>query len=91
MRQENNMNQEDKKEVENIAKQILNKSFSKRIGDTPTDGLQLTPRKYVNMYGSVLGRPVGSITGQFYFDTTIGRPVYRRGDGAWVDGAGSVS
>lgn len=84
------MNQEDKKEVETIAKQILNKSFSKRIGDTPTDALQLTPRKYVNMYGSILGRPTGSIVGQFYFDTTIGRPVYWNGR-TFVDGAGSVS
>lgn len=84
------MNQEDKKEVENIAKQVLNKSFSKRIGDTPTDALQLTPRKYVNMYGSILGRPTGSIVGQFYFDTTIGRPVYWNGR-TFVDGAGSVS
>lgn len=66
------------------------KGFQKRVGDTPTDDLQLTPRKYVNMYGSVVGRPVSSVVGQQYFDTSIGRPIFKRGDGAWVDGAGSV-
>jgi hypothetical protein len=80
------------KQVQDMIEKTLKGSFTnRRIGDTPADNLQLVPRKYVNMYGSVLGRPVSSVTGQQYFDTSIGRPIYRRGDGAWVDGAGSVS
>lgn len=66
------------------------RSFSKRIGDTPTDNLQLVNRNYVNLYGSVLGRPISSVVGQQYFDTAKGGPIFRRGDGAWVDGIGSV-
>lgn len=85
---ESNLNEDD---VKKIVQRELKFSFNqKRIGDTPTDALQLTPRKYVNMYGSILGRPTGSIVGQFYFDTTIGRPVYWNGR-TFVDGAGSVS
>lgn len=87
----NNMTPQDKKEIEKLIDLITKNNFSKRIGDTPTDSLQLTNRKYVNLYGSTLGRPANSVIGQQYLDTTIGRPIFRRGDGAWIDGAGSVS
>lgn len=82
----------DEKEIKKIVVETLKKdSFGVKIlGDTPTDDLQLVNRKYVNLYGSVLGRPKSSIVGQFYFDTTIGRPVYWTGT-KWVDGAGSIS
>ena len=82
---------EDKREMEKIIESKVRDSFSRKIGDTPTDNLQLVNRAYVNLYGSVLGRPISSVVGQQYFDTAIGRPIFRRGDGAWVDGAGSVS
>ena len=81
---------EDKNEIEKMIELASKSDFNKRIGDTPTDTLQLVNRRYVNMYGSVLGRPVSSVVGQQYFDTSIGRPIFRRGDGAWVDGVGSV-
>lgn len=84
------MTPQDKKEIQQMIDLALKNSFGKRIGDTPTDSLQLTPRKYVNMYGSVLGRPVNSVIGQFYLDTNKGGPIWRRSDGAWVDGVGSV-
>lgn len=38
---------EDKKEISDIVKQESKGSFSKRIGDTPTDALQLVPKKYL--------------------------------------------
>lgn len=82
-----------KGQIEKIVPDYLqSKAFTDRkLTDTPTDDLQVVPRKYVNMYGSVASRPVNSVVGQQYFDTSIGRPVFRRSDGAWVDGAGSIS
>lgn len=70
-------------------------AFSQRkLTDTPTDDLQVTPRRYVNMYGTTSQRPIGSVAsrGQRFFDTTIGRPVYfNPNSSVWTDGAGSVS
>ena len=62
----------------------------RKITDTPTDDLQVVPRKYVNMYGSVAGRPTGSIIGQQYFDTTNGYPVFKNQNSRWVSATGSV-
>jgi hypothetical protein len=64
--------------------------FIKKVTDTPTDNLQVVNRKYVTLNGITANRPTSSVTGQRYFDTTIGRPVYWQGT-KWVDGAGSVS
>lgn len=85
------MNQEDKKEVENIAKQILNKSFSKRIGDTPTDALQLVNRKYVTLNGTLALRPASvlAIVGQQYYATDINTPLFYDGT-RWRNGIGSI-
>ncbi len=66
----------------------------RKITDTPTDDLQVVPRKYVNLYGTTVQRPTSSVAsrGQQYFDTTIGRPVYfNPNSSVWVDGSGSVS
>lgn len=74
-----------------IKKYFDTKGFTDRkIGDTPTDNFALTPRGYVNMYGSVASRPINSVTGQFFFNTTAGIPMWRRSDGAFVNGVGSV-
>lgn len=67
---------------------------ARKLTDTPTDDLQVVPRKYVNMYGTTSQRPNSSIAsrGQQYFDTTIGRPVYfNPNSSVWTDGAGSIS
>lgn len=45
------MDEATKKEVEDIAKKVLRRDFSKRIGDTPTDDLQLVNKKYVDSSG----------------------------------------
>lgn len=70
----------------------VTRDFSKRIGDTPTDDLQLTPRKYVNLYSSVASLPQPSVIGQqvFITDAGNGSPAWRRQDGKWVNGVGSV-
>lgn len=86
------MNSEDKKEMEKIAQRILKRDFSKRIGDTPTESLQLTNRKYVDLNGVTANRPKTRVPAQQYFDTTIGRPIYfNPNTSVWTDGAGSVS
>gem|GEM_PF-4367983 len=66
--------------------------FKKRKrGDTPTDAYQLTPQKYVNMNGSVTGRPIGSIAniGQFYYARDTNIPMFFDGQ-QWRNGVGSV-
>lgn len=63
---------------------------NRKITDTPTDDLAVVPRKYVNMYGSIAGRPSSSVVGQQYFDTTNGYPIYRNNNYQWVNSVGSV-
>lgn len=74
--------------ADEVRKQL---GFTTRLlTDTPTDDLAVTPRKYVNMYGSVLGRPQNSVIGQQYFNTTDGYPIFRNQNNAWVSATGSV-
>lgn len=71
-----------------------NAFMDRKLTDTPTDDLQVVPRKYVNLYGTTAMRPIASVAsrGQQYFDTTIGRPVYfNPNSSVWTDGAGSIS
>lgn len=85
---------EDKKEIAKMISTELSNSFSRRIGDTPTDNLQLVNRKYVNLYGTTSQRPTSSIATAYqkFFDTTINRPIYfNPNTSVWSDGAGSVS
>lgn len=84
------------KKVTNIVSDFLkNLGFtSRKLADMPTDDLQVTPRKYVNLYGTTAQRPKSSVAsrGQQYFDTTINRPVYfNPNSSVWTDGAGSIS
>lgn len=65
--------------------------FQKKIGDTPTESLQLVSRKFVTMNGITADRPKSSIMGQSYFDTSLatnGKPVWWNGKG-WVDATGT--
>lgn len=88
------MNDQDKQEVVKISKQILSKDFGKRIGDTPTDNLQLVPRKYVNLNGTLALRPASvlAVTGQKYYATDINIPLFYDGGtpGHWRNGIGSI-
>lgn len=64
----------------------------RKLGDTPTDAYQLTPVKYVNMNGSVIGRPasVAATVGQFYFNTQTNIPMWFTTNNNWVNSVGSV-
>lgn len=63
---------------------------AKKVTDTPTDNLAVVNRKYVNLYGSIAGRPQVSVVGQQYFSTDLGYPIFRNSNNAWVSGTGSV-
>lgn len=89
------MEQPDKDMVQKMIDEAIRKSlhFSvRKLGDTPTDGYQLTPQKYVNMNGSVAGRPIGSVAaiGQFYLATNTNTPMWFNSNKQWVNGVGSV-
>ena len=57
--------------------------------DTPGDANSVVPRKYVTRNGTTTQRPTSSILGEFFFDTTIGRPIWWNGT-AWVRADGTV-
>ena len=40
--------------------------------------------------GTTAERPVKAVTGQMYYDTTLGKPVWRHASGAWKDAAGTT-
>ena len=92
----NNLDEEMKKQIDlrikKLVPEILRGSAftDRKITDTPTDDLQVVPRKYVNMYGSIAGRPQVSVVGQQYFSTTDGYPIFRNSNNAWVSATGSV-
>lgn len=85
------MDDNDKKEVAKMIAEAM-KFSQRKIGDTPTDDNQLVPRGYSNMNGSVAGRPIGSIaqTGQQYFASDIGYPIFFTTNKNWVSATGSV-
>lgn len=75
---------------ERIKQQGKTSAFTQRkVTDTPTDALEVTPRKYVTRYSTTALRPRTSILGEFYFDTTVGLPLWWNGS-AFVDAAGNV-
>lgn len=85
------MNDQDKKETEKIVKDTFKKFSNRRIGDTPTDNLQLVPRKYVNLNGTLALRPASvlAIVGQKYYATDINVPLFYDGT-KWRNGVGSI-
>jgi hypothetical protein len=89
------MESNDRQEVQKMIDEAMKKVASfqtRKLGDTPTDAYQLTPQKYVNMNGSVAGRPVGSVAsiGQFYFSSNVNTPMWFNSNNQWVNGVGSV-
>lgn len=79
-----------KKLVDARIKEIVPVAFIRRkLTDTPTDDLQMTPRKYITRYSTTALRPRTSVMGEFYFDTTVGKPVWWNGT-AYADAAGNV-
>jgi hypothetical protein len=89
------MSEDDKKEVQEMITKALGSATeyqTRKRGDTPTDDLQLTPRKYVNQNGSVASRPIGSVAqiGQKYFASDTNIPMWFTAQKTWVNGVGSL-
>lgn len=61
----------------------------RKVTDTPTDALQVVNRRYVTLNGTTAQRPTSSVVGQFYFDSTLGIPVWWDGT-SFVDAQGNV-
>ncbi len=89
------MKEEDIKKLinETIKKELQSNLFTARkLTDTPTDALQVVPRKYVTMNGTSSARPTASVVGQFYLDMTLaagaGKPIWWNGTG-FIDATGT--
>lgn len=84
--------QVDDRVMEVVQSYMKTSAFTDRkLTDTPTDGLQVVPRKYVTMNGTTGNRPTSSVIGQRYFDTTLNKPVWVGNGFAWVDATGTPS
>lgn len=87
------LDENDKKEIKEMIKLALDKVMqfqTRKLGDTPTDEYQLTPRKYVNMNGLRANRPSVVSIGQQYFSTQDKYPWFTDGISSWFSAAGSV-
>lgn len=62
----------------------------RKLGDTPTDDQQLTPRGYVNLSGTRANRPPHPTVGQQYFSTQDKYPWFTDGVSSWFSATGSV-
>lgn len=74
------------------AVKVYNKTSAftdRKLTDMPTDDLQVVPRKFVTLNGVTASRPTSPVTGQFYYDTTIDRPVWWNGTN-WKNAAGAT-
>jgi hypothetical protein len=40
--------------------------------------------------GTTAERPARAVTGQMYYDTSLGKPVWRHASGVWKDAAGAT-
>jgi len=80
-----------KEQVLKVMREYLNSgSFTARkLTDTPTDRNQVVPRGYVTRNSTTALRPTTSVLGEFYFDTTVGKPVWWTGS-SYKDAAGNV-
>jgi hypothetical protein len=81
-----------KEEVIKIVKGFLGSTAftDRKLTDTPTDSLQVVNRKYVTMNGVTAGRPTSSVLGQFYYDTTLDRPIWLGNGGVWKKADGTA-
>lgn len=65
-------------------------SLMRNLG-TPLTGSDAATAKYADVFptGSTASRPTGPVTGQRFFDTTIGRPIWWNGTN-WINAAGTI-
>ena len=100
MRLENNMpifEEEQKKQIEEIAKDTFNKLnksgtfIDRRVIDNPTESLSPVNRRYLTLNGVVADRPKSSVAtiGQPYFATDTFIPMTYSAAG-WRNGVGSI-
>ena len=91
MMEENNLEKKIDERIRKLVPEILKTSAftDRKLTDMPTDSLQVVSRKYVTLNGITGSRPTGSVLGQYYFDTTLGFPVWWNGT-AFVDAQGNV-
>lgn len=73
-----------------VEKYLKSSAFvDRKLTDMPTDALQVVPRKYVTLNGVTSARPVTSVIGQRYFDTSLNKPIWIGNGYAWVDATGT--
>lgn len=65
-------------------------SLIRNLG-TPVTGSDAATAKYADVFptGSTAARPTGPVTGQRFFDTTIGRPIWWNGTN-WINAVGTI-
>lgn len=62
----------------------------RKVSDTPKEAKALVNRDYVTANGVTGSRPSAPILAQFYFDTTLGYPIWYNGSD-WVDAQGNTA
>ncbi len=62
---------------------------SRKLCDTPTDALSVVNLKFVTDNGTTAIRPTTAVRGQYYFDTTLNKPIWFGNSNAWVDATGT--
>lgn len=79
--------------IEKLVPEILKGSAftDRKLTDMPNDSLQVVPRKFVTLNGTVANRPSSSVAvvGQPYFATNTKIPMTYDTTG-WVNGVGSI-
>lgn len=76
--------------IETIQEYLKSAGFNARkVTDTPTDALAVVNRQFVTLNGLTAARPAAPVTGQFYYDTTIGKPIWWNGTN-WKDATGAT-
>lgn len=61
----------------------------RKLADTPTDALSVVNRRYITLNGTTANRPTSPVTGQRFFDTTLGYPIFWNGSN-WVNSSGTT-
>lgn len=87
------MTEEQKRQIQEMIQAAIDRAVdfsTRKRGDTPTDDLQLTPRKYVNMNGTRVLRPSIITAGQQYFSTQDKYPWFTDGISSWFSATGSI-
>ena|ERR1700690_3455510 len=81
----------EQKVIQIVQQYLKGSAFQDRkLTDTPTDALSVVNRKFVTQNGTTAQRPISSVVGLQFFDTTLGYPIYKNINTNWVNSVGSV-